>query len=107
MSNGERRRRKLFNWLPIALTATLAIVGGVFVYGQLTERVNTVANAQTTDRKKVDGMTVAIQTQSVEQAVMKQEIQHMRTEQQEFRVEVRDSLREIVRKIDRNNRRNR
>jgi len=43
---------------------------------------------------------VAVQNQSIEQAVLKQQVENIQTEQREFRAEVKDSLKEIVRKID-------
>ena len=88
------------NWIQYVLTIVIVIVGGVFVYGQLTQRVVSLSEAQAASKKVTAEVTVAVQNQSIEQAVLKQQVLNIQTEQREFRAEVNDALKDIVRKID-------
>ena len=93
------------NWIQYVLTIVIVIVGGVFVYGQLTQKVVSLSEAQAASKKVTAEVTVAVQNQSIEQAVLKQQVESIQTEQREFRAEVNDALKDIVRKIDNGNRR--
>ena len=93
------------NWVQYVLTIVIVIVGGVFVYGQLTQKVYSLSEAHAASKKVQAEVTVAVQNQSIEQAVLKQQVENIQTEQREFRAEVKNSLKEIVRKIDNGNRR--
>jgi len=88
------------NWIQYVLTIVIVIVGGVFVYGQLTQKVVSLSEAHAASERVTAEVTVAVQNQSIEQAVLKQQVENIQTEQREFRAEVKDSLKEIVRKID-------
>ena len=93
------------NWIQYILTIVIVIVGGVFVYGQLTQKVYSLSEAHAASKKVQAEVTVAVQNQSIEQAVLKQQVENIQIEQREFRAEVKNSLKEIVRKIDSGNRR--
>ena len=93
------------NWVQYVLTIVIVIVGGVFVYGQLTQKVYSLSEAHAASKKVQAEVTVAVQNQSIEQAVLKQQVENIQIEQREFRAEVKNSLKEIVRKIDNGNRR--
>jgi hypothetical protein len=66
----------------------------------LTQKVVSLSEAQAASKKVTAEVTVAVQNQSIEQAVLKQQVESIQTEQREFRAEVKNSLKEIVRKID-------
>ena len=93
------------NWVQYVLTIVIVIVGGVFVYGRLTQKVYSLSEAHAASKKVQAEVTVAVQNQSIEQAVLKQQVENIQIEQREFRAEVKNSLKEIVRKIDNGNRR--
>jgi len=93
------------NWIQYVLTIVIVITGGVFVYGQLTQKVISLSEAHAASERVTAEVTVAVQNQSIEQAILKQQVEAIQVEQKEFRGEVRDSLKEIVRKIDNGNRR--
>jgi hypothetical protein len=75
------------------------------VYGQLTQKVYSLSEAHAASKKVQAEVTMAVQNQSIEQAVLKQQVENIQIEQREFRAEVKNSLKEIVRKIDNGNRR--